>query len=335
MELALNNGKDTRTGKQVGPQTGEAEAFGSYGELHDAARKQLQYFVALGLENGILGDHIAGEVIPYVFASALVDDCIKKGADMNMGGARYSMDGSGPVGMIDLADSLAAVKKLVYDEKRVGMRQLLDALAANFDGYEEIRLMLLRCPKYGNNDNYVDSMAREWYDIFFEEHQKFRNHLGDEMRPYAAGITRQGPYGAKVGALPSGRKAGESLADGSVSASPGRDTRGPTALVHSASWVIDCSNYCSNLLNVKLSPSTLRGNEGLKKLVAFIITYMDLGGHHVQFNVVSYDTLRDAQLHPENYRSLLVRVAGFSAFFIHLNKAVQDQIMKRSELSLD
>lgn len=334
LELALHNGKDPRTGIQIGPQTGEAESFQSYDELHHALRKQLEYFLPFYHDFEFTGHALNARLLPAPFSSALIDDCIKKGKDMNSGGARYSQDGGGPVGTVDLADSLAAIKKLVFEDKKITMKELLEALQVNFEGKEDLRYMLLNAPKYGNDDNYVDEIAREWYDIFYEEHQRFKNHLGHTLKPWALSITTQFPFGAVVGALPSGREAGVSLADGTVSASPGMDKNGPTALIKSAAKAIDTIKYASALLNTKFHPTVLKDREGMRKLLALIKTYLDLGGHHVQFNVVSGETLRDAQLHPENYRDLIVRVAGFSAYFIHLDPGVQEQIIKRTELTV-
>jgi len=334
LELTLNNGLDPRTGKQIGLPTGDATAFKSFGELETALRKQLQYFIEMRCDFQYTINSLNAEFLPLPFTSALVDDCIKAGKSMGQGGAKYSMDGFGPVGTIDLADSLYAIKNLVFEEKRISMAELLEALRADFEGKDELYRMLLAEPKYGNDGDYVEPIARTWYDIFYEEHQKFTDHLGRRTRPYALSVSWHGPFGAKIGALPSGRKAKEPLADGSVSPSPGQDTEGPTAVIWSASKVLDTSKYAASLLNLKFHPSALGTEAGLRKLTALIKTYLDLGGHHVQFNIVSADTLKDAKLHPENYRDLIVRVAGFSAFFVHLEPRIQDEIIKRSQWRL-
>jgi formate C-acetyltransferase len=334
LELALNNGRDALTGKQVGPQTGEAGGFHSYGELCEAVKKQLRYFLERGMELENIGHAINQEYFPQPFVSALVNDCIKKGLEVNAGGARYYMDGWQTVGTVDLGDSLAAIKKNVFEEKRITMSELQRALAANFEGYEELHRLLLDSPKYGNDDPYVDDIVREWYSIFYDEHQLYRDHLGGRLEPATMSVSWHGPLGVQTAALPSGRKARVPLSDGSVSAHPGCDKNGPTALIASATKVIDTVKYESTLLNMKFHPTSFADASGLRKLVALIKTYMDLGGHHIQFNVVSAETLRDAQAHPENYRDLIVRVAGFSAFFIHLDSVVQDEIIRRTELSL-
>jgi len=332
LELALNNGGDPLTGKQLGPRTGEAASFASYDELEEATRKQFEHFLRLKMEWEIAGSALAADM-PEPFTSALVDDCINNGKDQFEGGARYEMDGCTPTGTVDLADSLAAIKKLVFEEKRISMGQLLEALAADFEGHEELHRMLLDAPKFGNDDDHVDLIAKRWFDLFEREHRKYTNHLGKTMRPFTASVTFHTFFGKSCGALPSGRKSRLPLADASVSAFPGMDRNGPTALLHSATKVLDTIKYASGQINMKFHPTALKTREGLKKLIALIKTYVDLGGHHIQFNVVSAETLKDARLHPENYRSLIVRVAGFSAYFIHLDPDVQDEIIRRTELS--
>lgn len=332
LELALNNGKDPLTEKQLGPQTGDPRTFKSYKELHEAVKKQLEYILPLYFEFQHLGDALNAEYLPAPFTSSLIDDCIKNGKDMRQGGARYYMDGSGPVGIVNLADSLAAIKKFVFEEKAITMDELLEALKLNFEGKEELHQLLLKAPKYGNDEDYVDSIAKEWYRIFYEEHQKSTDYLGKKHRPYALSVTAHNPLGVTTGALPDGRKEGIALADATVSASPGQDRNGPTALVKSATKVIDTTKYASGQLNMKFHPLSIETKDGMKKLLEIVKTYVDLGGHHIQFNVVSSETLKDAQSYPEKYKDLIVRVAGFSALFIHLDKVVQDEIIKRTEI---
>jgi formate C-acetyltransferase len=254
--------------------------------------------------------------------------------DEYSGGARYSSNGYSPVGTIDIADSMASIKKLVFDEKKITIAELKKALEANFEGYDEIHRMCIEVPKYGNEDEYVDSIAQALYLAYAEEHLKHDDWLGRRSKVNAVSVTFHQALGARCGALPCGRMAGEAFANGSVSAESGMDRNGPTALIHSAVKVMDNIKYGGSLLNMKFTPSILKTREGLRKLLALIKTYLDLGGHHIQFNVVSSDTLVDAQLHPQNYRDLIVRVAGFSAYFIHLSPGVQDEIIERTELSM-
>jgi formate C-acetyltransferase len=332
LELALNNGRDPFTGLNVGLKTGRAITFHTYQQLHNAVRKQLAYAVSLYNEARELGRAVIAEYVPVPFFSALVDDCIANCQDESNGGARYYMNGGSPVGTVDLADSLVAVCKVVFEEKRYSMLELLDALKNDFEGYEALHQSLLRAPKYGNDDESTDAFVRQWYDYFYEEHQKYKDYLGKNMRPAAISIAAHFPFGVSCGALPNGRKAKFPLTDATVSPEPGKDTLGPTALLRSATRVIDTIRYASGQLNMKFHPSDLADQIGKTNLIALIKSYTDLGGHHVQFNVVSAETLRDAQKHPDKYRNLIVRVAGFSAFFVHLDTEVQNEIVRRTEL---
>jgi formate C-acetyltransferase len=212
------------------------------------------------------------------------------------------------------------------------MAELKAALAANWqgNGYEELRKEFLAAPKYGNDDDYVDSIAKELYQFWADTAVTLDTRLGGKHMPAAISITSQAPGGALTGATPDGRYAGECLADGTMSAMRGRDTHGPTALIKSAAK-IDQVPYQSTLMNLKFHPSALKGTEDLRKLSSLIKTYFSLGGKHVQFNVVSKDTLLEAQRHQEEHRDLVVRVAGYSAYFVQLTKAVQDEIINRTE----
>ena len=332
IELVLENGKDPLTGIQLGLQTGDANSFQTYDEFYQAFIKQLEYFIPLS--------HNASRIVwncqrdfPAPFGSTLVCDCIEKGKDLTHGGARYSFgDGVCLVGVVDAANSLAAIKKLVFEDKKITMSQLREALAADFEGHEDIQRMCLDAPKYGNDDEYADSIAKDIYDICYELTPQ-TDHLGQRVMPSAYSVAAHTAQGEYTGALPNGRKARLALADASVSAQGGTDTNGPTALVKSAAKILDGVKYSSTHFNMKFHPTALKG-EGSKKLLSLIKTYFDLGGYHVQFNCVSSETLKEAQLHPEEYKDLIVRVAGFSAFFIHLDNDLQDEIIKRTELSL-
>lgn len=334
VELALYNGKDPLSGIQLGPQTGNPEEFVTYEEFYVAFIKQLQYFIPLVRDISRVAWNLTRN-FPSPFASPLIHDCIERGADLTDGGARYNFgDGQCYIGGIDAANSLAAIKKLVFEEKKITMSQIKEALTADFKGYEEILRTCLDAPKYGNDDVFTDSIAKDIFETCYQEHQKIPDYLGRfAVQPSAYSVTAHWGLGRFTGALPSGRKAKASLTDGSVSAQPGTDRNGPTALIKSASRVIDTVKYSSNHFNMKFHPSALKGIEGASKFLSLIKTYFDLGGYHVQFNCVSSETLIDAQLHPENYRNLVVRVAGFSALFINLERAVQDEIISRTELT--
>lgn len=335
VELTLNNGKDPLTGVQIGPQTGDPETFSGYDQFVKALEKQMEYSIRLMRDIGRVAWNVERD-FPVPYASSVMNDCIKKGKDVIEGGARYSVcSGVTFGGAIDSANSLAAIKKLVYEDKKITIKQLKDALASDFSGYEQIQRMCLDAPKYGNDDPYVDSITKNIYETCYREHQKFPDYLGRPTMVQAYSVTAHVAMGRFTGALPSGRKARMFLTDASVSATPGTDKNGPTALIRSAAKVIDTIKFGSNHLNMKFHPSTLSGREGARKFLQLIKTYMDLGGYHVQFNCVSSETLRDAQQHPEKYRNLIVRVAGFSAYFIHLDPMLQDELIKRSELKFN
>jgi len=335
VELALNNGVDPLTGIQIGPKTGNAESFQSYDEFYSAFARQLSYFIALQRRASRTAWNIERD-FPVPFASALLNDCIKTGKDAIDGGARYNeANGTTFIAGIDATNSLAAIKKLVFEDRKITMKQLKTALAADFEGYENIHKMCWAAPKYGNDEDYADSIAKQIYELCYNEHQKFPDYLGREAKPEAYSVTVHFATGRFTGALPYGRKARTPLTDASVSASPGTDKNGPTALARSAAKVIDTAKWGGNHLNMKFHPSALATPEGANKLLSLIKTYFDLGGFHVQFNCVSAQTLKDAQLHPDKYRNLVVRVAGFSAFFVHLDRAVQDEIIKRTELTFN
>jgi formate C-acetyltransferase len=260
-------------------------------------------------------------------------DAIKEGKDV-LDRTMPFENGSmlNPIGMINVADAMAAIKKLVFDEKKVTQKEMKEALAANWQGdrYQAIRKMCLAAPKYGNGDNYVDSIARELYQYWTDIAVTFPTAWGGTMKPAGISITAHAPAGSYTGATPDGRYAGETLADGTMSAAQGRDTNGPTALIRSA-MTIDQIPFQSTLLNVKFHPSALESTEDLKKLSALIKTYFEFGGKHIQFNVVKREMLVEAQEHPEKHRDLIVRVAGYSAYFVLLGKAVQDEIIQRTE----
>ncbi|HEM61466.1 MAG TPA: formate C-acetyltransferase, partial [Chloroflexi bacterium] len=239
------------------------------------------------------------------------------------------------VGMINVADSMAAVKKLVFEEEKVTRQELKAALEANWqgDGYEEIRQLCLSAPKYGNGDPYVDAIAAELYRFWADTAITFPTIWGGTTKPTGISITAHAPGGALTGATPDGRYAGETLADGTMSPAQGRDTNGPTAALRSA-MAIDQVPFQATLLNMKFHPSALKSTEDLRKLSSLVKTYFSFGGKHIQFNVINRETLLEAQQHPERYRDLIIRVAGYSAYFVQLTKTVQDEIIARTQYEL-
>ncbi|MDD5775518.1 MAG: pyruvate formate lyase family protein [Candidatus Omnitrophica bacterium] len=335
LELAMNNGVDPCTRNKVGIETGDPESFTTYRELHNAVRKQLTYLLEQCRFFDSTGFAMQAEILPQTFTSALIDHCIESATDLGEGGQPYGEMGTIIVGNIDLANSLAAIKKLVYDDKAISMRQLRKALEADFKSEEHayIQTLCLQAPKYGNDDRYVDDIAREWFDIFYEEATKQPDCMGKPSVPEAYSHSLHWHTGARTMALPSGRKSGLALCDGSVSAQAGTDVSGPTALARSAARVLDTVKYSSNHLNMKFHPAVFKDDDGIRKVIALVKSYFDLGGYHIQFNCISDEMLVDAQRHPERYKNLTVRVAGFSAYFVRLDKGIQDEIIRRTMLN--
>jgi formate C-acetyltransferase len=262
-----------------------------------------------------------------------MDDCIKKGIDYHKGGARYNPTYIMGVGMGSAADALAAIKYHIYDKKTFGMNELLSALKADFEGFEQMQNVLLNhTPKYGNDDEYADSISKNIFEIYYKHLNGQPNTKGGKYRVNLLPTTVHIYFGSVVGALPSGRKANMPLSDG-ISPEKGSDIKGPTAVFKSAS-VIDHSRTGGTLLNMKFTPQVLKSESDIEKLVHMIRTYFKLGGHHVQFNVISAETLREAQKNPQENRDLIVRVAGYSDYFVDIGRDLQDEIIARTEQNL-
>jgi formate C-acetyltransferase len=329
--LTLNNGIDPRSGEQLGPSTGALKDFKTFDDLMSAFKDQLAYFMGLAAEEHNILLRAQAELFPDAFQSGLMADAIEIGHDA-LDRTMPFENGSvlNPVGMITAVDSLAAVKKLVFDERYVTAEELAAALAADWENNDQLREQCLDAPKYGNGDSYADDIAAELYHFWADTAQDFRSIFGAKVKPAGVSITAYGPAGAVTSATPDGRQAGENLADGTVSAAQGRDRHGPTALIRSA-MAIDQRPYQSTLLNLKFHPSAMATDGDLDKLGDLIRVYFENGGKHIQFNVVSRDMLLAAQRDPAAYKDLIVRVAGYSAYFVQLNERVQADIIERTE----
>lgn len=330
LELALHNGFDPRTGNQLGPKTGEFSQMHSYDDLLRSFKTQVETFSKEG--GAIISEQkiARSQIMPAMVSSAFIDDCIKTGKGCLADGARYNIIIQAPVGMIDAADSLAAIKKCVFEDGAIGKQELLEALALNFKDREQLRKLLIRAPKYGNDDDFADGIAVELYGWWWKMVSEIDGPYGVKQLPAPYSISVHGAAGKRVGALPSGRLEGQPLADGSVSPCQGADVNGPTAVINSAGK-IDQVPLFGTLLNMKFHPSAMKTDEDLKKIYILIKTYFDYGGKHAQFNVVDSKTLKEAQKQPERYRNLMVRVAGYSAYFTELSSNVQDEIIMRTE----
>ena len=372
LELVFSNGVDK--GEQISIKTGDVTSMSTFDEFYDAYKKQMQYNIELlvNADNAIDTAHAVR--CPLPFLSGMVDDCIKKGKSVQEGGAHYNFTGPQGFGIANMADSLYAIKKLVYDDKKVTMAQYKEALDNNYgyglsddeakeitvgvakglaekgialkgeqiqqlfskikDGstgkYDSLLKMIEDIPKFGNDIEEVDAFARDVAYTYTRPLEKFKNPRGGQFQAGLYPVSANVPLGRQTGATPDGRLAHTPVADG-VSPSAGKDLSGPTATANSVSKLDHFIASNGTLFNMKFHPSALKGREGLESFVALVRGYFDQKGSHVQFNVVSRETLRDAQAHPEKYRSLVVRVAGYSALFTTLSKSLQDDIINRTE----
>ncbi len=330
LEIALNNGIDPRTGRRIGLETGDAARFDSYEALFDAYRKQLDHFVDIKIRGNNVIERLWARRMPAPFLSLLIDDCIEKGKDYHEGGARYNTSYIQGVGLGTLTDSMSAVNHHVFEEKSVTMAALLEALHRNFEENEPLRQTLLnKTPRYGNDDDRADDLTRALFDAYFNAVDGRRNTRGGFCRVNLLPTTVHVYFGSVILALPDGRRAAEPLSEG-ISPVQGSDRLGPTAVLRSASK-IDHARTGGTLLNLKLTPGLMEGEGSLRKFVQLVRSYFCLDGHHVQFNVVDAATLRRAQDEPEKHRDLIVRVAGYSDYFCDLSRALQDEIIARTE----
>jgi trans-4-hydroxy-L-proline dehydratase len=330
LEITLANGSDRRTGRQVGIATGDPRGFRSYEELFDAFRRQLHHFIEIKVRGNNVIERLYAQYMPAPFLSLLVEDCIGNGRDYNDGGPRYNTTyimGTAPG---SVTDSLSAIRFHVFDRETASMDELLKALDADFAGHEKLRLRLWnKTPKYGNDDAYADGILRAVFDAFYDEINGRPNTRGGAYRVNYLSTTCHVYFGSVTGATPDGRHAWEPLSDG-ISPTQGADRHGPTAVIRSAAK-LDHARTGGTLLNQKFSPRLVAGEEGLEHLAQLVRSYFKLDGHHIQFNVVTAETLRDAQREPEKHRDLIVRVAGYSDYFCDLTPALQGEIIARTE----
>jgi len=333
VELVMTNGVDPLTLKQVGAKTGEPEGFATFEDFYRAFETQIGHMFRKARPYGSISNKALGDTVPGPLRSSMYGGCIERGKHEYEGGPQYYLFYSISTAGVDAANSIAAVKHLVYDTRAVTMKQLKEALDANFEGFEEIRQMCLNAPKHGNGDPDMDRLVRRVYDSSMDQYQaagqSFYGVNIANIEAYSLSIHNY--FGMLTGALPNGRRKGLPLTDGSVSATPGTDKNGPMALIGSAARALDTVRYGSNHFNMKFHPSSVAGMAGARKLLSLIKAYMDMDGSHIQFNVVSSQTLREAQAQPETHKGLTVRVAGFSAYYTRLHKGVQDEIIQRTE----
>ena len=379
LELVFSNGMDK--GYQLGKKTGEISEFDTFEKFYDAYKAQMDDMIELmvNADNAIDLAHAERNPLPYL--SSMIDDCIKRGKSVQNGGAVYNFTGPQGFGVANMADSLYAIKKLVYDEKKITLGELKEALDNNYGRavsdentektaievikkmtdsgieindevvasvikeirkgnasaekkrrYEEILEMINGVTKFGNNNEEVDAFARDVAYTYTRPLEKYKNPRGGIFHAGLYPVSANVPLGAKTGATPDGRFAYTPVADG-VSPSAGKDVNGPTASANSVSKLDHFIASNGTLFNMKFHPSALAGQSGLEGFVALVRGYFDQKGSHMQFNVVSPETLIEAQKNPEKYKGLVVRVAGYSALFTSLSKSLQDDIISRTEQS--
>ncbi|MBN1067990.1 glycyl radical protein [Clostridium botulinum] len=342
LELSMNNGR--LNGKQVGPETGEFTSFKNIDDFINAYKKQIEYFVFHMVAADNCVDIAHAERAPLPFLSSMLDDCIGTGKSIQEGGGHYRFSGPLGVGIANVGDSFMAIKKLIFDENKITLLKLKSAVDSNFGEneddpikkaeYEDIKQLILnRVPKFGNDIDEVDEFTRDGALIYCKEVLKYTNQRGGRFIPGLYPVSNNVYLGSLVGATPDGRGAFKPLADG-VSPTRGADVNGPTAAANSVSKLEHFAAPSGTLFNQKFNPNSLQGDNGLKNLGSLIRSYFDRKGMHIQFNVIDKKVLLEAQKHPEQYRDLIVRVAGYSAQFICLDKGVQDDIIKRTEQNL-
>ena len=330
LELTLNDGFDKRTGKQIGLKTGTATDYRTYEELFAAYKAQVQHFMRIKLTGNNIIERIFMKYMPVPFLSVLIEDCIRNGKDYMCGGARYNSSYVQGVGLGSITDMLTALRYHVYDKKTIAMETMEKALANDFKGFEELQDQLVyHTPKYGNDDDYADEQEVQVFDMYYDVLSGHKSPRGADYRVNMLPTTCHVYFGKVTGATPDGRNAWKVLSEG-ISPVQGADTNGPTAVIRSAAK-IDHIKTGGTLLNQKFTPSLLSTEEGCNNLVHLIRAYFRMDGHHIQFNVVDADTLREAQKHPEDYRDLIVRVAGYSDYFNDLGEDLQNEIICRTE----
>ena len=331
LELTLNNGVDLLTGQKTGLDLGNLTTYETFADLEKALEQQIDYFSDRMVECVTAVEKMHEKLLPTPFLSAVIDDCIAKGQDVTQGGAHYNFAGVQAIQVANVADSLAAIRELVYDKKILSAERLLHALQTDFQEDELCRVMLLnKAPKYGNDVEWVDRLGTKWADYFAERLMQYRNGRGGIYQMGLYTVSAHVPMGQNVGASADGRHAKDPLADGGVSAMYGRDTHGPTALLHSVSRVPFEKAGNGTLLNMKFLPQFFKTQTGIEKFTGLIRAFVDLGISHIQFNVLNEADLRAAQEEPEKYRGLTVRVAGYTAYFTELARDLQDEIIART-----
>ena len=331
LELTLNHGKCLLTDEQIGLDLGGLDTYQTFEDLEKAFQQQIDYFIDKMMQCEVIVEKAHQDCLPTAFLSSVIDDCLENGLDVTKGGAKYNLSGIQMIQIANLADSLAAMKQLVYDDQVIDAKELLAALQSDFKGYEIIQTMLLnKVPKYGNDVEWVDRLGAKWAEYFRSRMKDYTNYRGG---PYHTGmytVSAHVPMGENVGASPDGRNALTPLADGGMSPVYGRDLKGPTAVLKSVSRLNNTLTTNGGLLNMKFLPEFFETKNGMNKFENFLRAFVDLKVPHIQFNVVRREDLEDAQICPQLHKSLTIRVAGYTAYFVELAHKLQDEIIERT-----
>ena len=331
-QLTLYNGYDTQSGQQLGLKTGDPRDFKTYEELWDAFARQLHYMADVKVRGNNVIEKLYAQYMPAPCLSIVTNDCIKKGKDYNNGGSRYNTRYIQGVGIGTITDCLAAIKYNIYDNHNFTMDELLKAMDDNFEGHEEILNMVTnKTPKYGNDDDYADDIMKEVFRLYRDDITGRPTMSGGQYHVDMLPTTCHIYFGEVIGATANGRRAHKPVSEG-ISPEKFADTHGPTAVIKSCAKMDHCSTG-GTLLNQKFTPSALAGDTGLENLASLIRTYFAMDGHHIQFNVFDKQTLLEAQKHPDDYRDLIVRVAGYSDYFRNLDEELQNEIINRTAQS--
>lgn len=329
-ELAMNDGRDLATGKQVGPRTGLA--FADFADFHQAFRRQMDHFIRLHAAGQNAIDLAHKTLCPTPLVSCLVDDCIARGLDIRSGGARHNFTSPNAVGLANVADSLETIRKKVFEEKKYSLAAIREILGANYKNHEPVRHEFINdVAKYGNDVDSVDDLARRVGEDYCVEWKRYGNVRGGIFQAGLQSISAHALFVGSSSASPDGRRREDLVSDGGVSPAQGRDIHGPTAICRSVAKLNHLEATNGALLNIKFHPSAVEGEQGRRNIMDLVEGFFSLGGQHVQFNVVSSETLREAQKHPEKFGDLVVRVAGFSVLFTSLDMVLQNDIIERTE----
>jgi len=329
LEITLNQGKDPISGKILGLESADPSSFSTFNQLMEAFEKQLKYFIDIKIEGNQVIEKLYAEHMPAPFLSLVIEDCIDNAKDYNAGGARYNTNYIQGVGIGSITDSLASIKKNIYDDAKFSWDVMLRALRDNFSDQEHIRQYIIhKTPHYGNDDDYADTIMKDVFSAFLRVVDGRSTFRGGTYRINMLPTTCHVYFGSVIGATADGRKAGTPLSEG-ISPVQGVDLQGPTAVIKSAAKM-DHLRTGGTLLNLKFSPKVLAGEKGLNSLVHLIRSYFRMDGHHIQFNVIDTETLYKAKENPEQYRNLIVRVAGYSDYFNNLSEQLQNEIIART-----